>query len=97
MAQPSAVLRAQRDRVLEIARAHGARNVRVFGSVAAGNDREGSDLDLLVDVDASATLFTLTDLEQELGKLLGVRVDVRTPAEISRHIRGKVLAEARSL
>lgn len=97
MAQPSIALETYRDRVLEIARAHGARNVRVFGSVAHGTDREGSDVDLLVDVDAGVTLFTLTDLEQQLSDLLGVRVDVRTAAEISHHIRDRVLAEARPL
>lgn len=97
MAQPSATLNANRDRVLEIARAHGAHNVRVFGSVARGTDREGSDVDLLVDVDARVTLFTLADLEQALRDLLGVGVDVRTPAEISHFVRERVLAEARPL
>ena len=97
MAQPSIALKANRDRVLEIARVHGARNVRVFGSVAHGTDCEGSDLDLLVDVDATVTLLTLAGLEQALHDLLGVAVDVRTPAEISHFIRDRVLAEARPL
>lgn len=97
MPQPSVTLMGYRERVLEIARAYGASNVRVFGSAARGTDRDGSDIDLLVDVDDRATLFTLTGLEQELRELLGVRVDVRTPAEISRHIRDQVLAEARPL
>lgn len=97
MSLPSVVLRAHRDRVLEIARAHGASNVRVFGSVAHGNDRDGSDIDLLVDVDDSVSLFTLIGLEQMLRELLGVQVDVRTPAEISHYIRQRVLAEARPL
>lgn len=97
MAQLSDALKTHRDRILEIARAHGARNVRVFGSVARGTDREGSDVDLLVDVDQSVTLFTIAGLEQALRNLLGVRVDVRTPAEISRYIRARVLAEARPL
>jgi predicted nucleotidyltransferase len=97
MTRPSAALEAHRERILQLARAHGARNVRVFGSAARGTDREGSDVDLLVDVDESATLFTLTGLEQELTALLGLPVDVRTPAEISRYIRDRVLAEARPL
>ncbi len=97
MAQPSTALKTHRDRVLEIARAHGARNVRVFGSVARGADREGSDIDLLVDVEEYVTLFTLAGLEQALRDLLGVRVDVRTPAEISHYVREQVLAEARPL
>ena len=97
MAQPSIALKMHRDRVLEIARAHGVRNVRVFGSVAHGADREGSDIDLLVDVEEGVTLFTLAGLEQALVELLGIRVDVRTPAEISHYIRDRVLAEARAL
>ncbi len=97
MTLPSTALKANRERVLEIAKAHGARNVRVFGSVAHGADRDGSDVDLLVDVDASVTIFTLAGLEQALESLLGVQVDVRTPAEISRYIRDRVLAEARPL
>ena len=97
MTRLSITLSSHRERVLEIARAHGASNVRVFGSAARGRDREGSDIDLLVDVDDKATLFTLTGLEQALSDLLGVRVDVRTPAEISRYVRDRVLAEARPL
>ena len=97
MTLPSLAIRANRERVLEIANAHGAHNVRVFGSVARGADRDGSDIDLLVDVDPSVTMFTLAGLEQALRTLLGVRVDVRTPAEISRYIRDRVLAEARPL
>ena len=97
MAQPSIALRNHRDCVLEIARTYRVRNVRVFGSVAHGTDRDGSDVDLLVDVDETATLFTLAELEQTLRDLLGVAVDVRTPAEISHYIRNRVLAEAKPL
>ena len=97
MTIPSVALTTHRERVLEIAHALGAHNVRVFGSVAHGADRDGSDVDLLVDVDQKVTMFTLTGLEQALMALLGVRVDVRTPAEISRYIRDRVLAEARPL
>ena len=97
MARPALALKQYRDQVIEIARAHGARNVRVFGSVAHGADRDGSDLDLLVDVDESVSLFTLEGLEQALRELLGVQVEVRTPAEISRYIRDRVLADAQPL
>ena len=97
MARPSSAFAANRDQVLALARVHGARNVRVFGSVARGMDRETSDLDLLVDADATVTLFSLAGLELALAQLLGVRVEVRTPMEISRHIRDRVLAEARPL
>jgi len=97
MTRPSVALQTYRERILQLARAHGASNVRVFGSASRGTDREDSDVDLLVDVDDRATLFTLTGLEQALSELLGIPVDVRTPAEISRHIRDRVLAQARPL
>ena len=97
MTLPSEALTKNRERVLEIARVHGVSNVRVFGSVAHGSDHDGSDVDLLVDVDQRVTMFTLAGLEEALMSLLGVRVDVRTPAEISRYIRDRVLAEARPL
>ena len=97
MTRPSVALQTYRERILQLARAHGASNVRVFGSAARGTDREGSDVDFLVDVDERATLFTLTGLEQALSELLGIPVDVRTPEEISRYIRDRVLAEARPL
>lgn len=70
-------------------------NPRVFGSVLHGTDRDGSDLDLLVDALLGATLLDLGDLEAELEALLGVNVDVLTPGDLPPKFRAKVLAEAR--
>jgi predicted nucleotidyltransferase len=61
-----------------------AANPRVFGSVLHGTDRDGSDLDLLVDALPGATLLDLGDLEEELKSLLGVDVDLLTPATCRR-------------
>jgi uncharacterized protein len=58
--------------VLEIAHRRGASNVRVFGSVARGEDTETSDIDLLVDLPARQTLLTLAGLAEELSDALGV-------------------------
>lgn len=69
-------LRRRRAAVLAVAARHGATNVRVFGSVARGEDREGSDIDLLVEVAPGTGLVALIGLERELGVLLGARVDV---------------------
>lgn len=69
-------------------------NPRVFGSVLHGTDVEGSDLDLLVDALPGATLFDLVSLQEELEALLGAHVDLRTPGDISRNFRDKVIAEA---
>ena len=62
-----------------------------------GADRDGSDLDLLVDALPGVTLFELGGLQEELQQLLGVRVDLLTPGEISREFRERVLSEARPL
>jgi predicted nucleotidyltransferase len=69
-------------------------NPRVFGSVVHGTDREGSDLDLLVDALPGATLFDLGGLQVELEELLGVSVDLVTPGDLPPKFRQRVLAEA---
>jgi predicted nucleotidyltransferase len=83
--------------VRRIVEANRAANVRVFGSVAAGEDAEGSDLDLLVDPTAETTLFDLGAIRSELQELLGVRVDVVTPDALPERMRAAVLASARPL
>ena len=69
-------------------------NPRVFGSVLHGHDKDGSDLDLLVDPLPDTTLFDLGGLQVELEALLGVPVDLRTPGDLPPKFREKVLAEA---
>src|SRR5258706_15493665 len=69
-------LHAQRTAILEVAQRRGARNVRVFGSVARGEAEETSDLDLLVDMEPGRSLLDLSALERELSELLGCRVEV---------------------
>jgi predicted nucleotidyltransferase len=81
-----AALRARRDDVLAIARAHGAHNVRVTGSVAAGEAGPESDIDLVVDLDDDrdvADLSTLIlDLEEALGRAVDV-LEVRHPSGLA--------------
>src|SRR5947209_19525533 len=69
-------LRARRDEIVGIAAAHGAANVRVFGSVARGTAQASSDVDLLVDLESGRTLIDQISLWRDLEALLGVRVDV---------------------
>lgn len=92
--RPSVVLDMKRSAVREAASRFRAANPRVFGSVLHGTDRDGSDLDLLVDALPGATLFDLGCLQDELETLLGVRVDLLTPADLPPKVRAKVLAEA---
>jgi len=93
--KPSAALELKRTAVREAAGRFRAANPRVFGSVLHGTDADGSDLDLLVDALPGATLFDLGGLQVELEELLGVSVDLRTPADLPRKFREQVLAEAR--
>jgi len=74
--RPSVVLDMKRSAVREATGRFRAANPRVFGSVLHGTDRDGSDLDLLVDALPGATLFDLGGLQDELETLLGVRVDL---------------------
>lgn len=71
-----AFLRAHRTEILRAASAHGASNVRVFGSVARGTPRPDSDVDLLVDFDPGRTLIDQVALWRELEAILGRRVDL---------------------
>ena len=82
---------------LELAARHGARNIRVFGSVARGDDRPDSDVDLLVDVEPGRTLLNVIAFEQDLQELLGRRVDVLTEGGLSAYLRERILGEAASL
>ncbi|HEX4867901.1 MAG TPA: nucleotidyltransferase domain-containing protein [Acidimicrobiales bacterium] len=71
--------------------------MRVFGSVARGEDNSASDVDLLVDLDPGVGVVALAGLERELGELLGVDVDVVPAETLKSRIRDEVLAEAISL
>jgi len=95
--RPSEVLRAHRDQVLAFARKHGASSVLVFGSVARGDDDSGSDLDLLMDLPPTYSLFTMARLQRELSELLSVPIDLGSVDDLRPRIRERVLAEARPL
>jgi len=72
------------------------RRVRIFGSVARGDNRDGSDVDFLVDFDAGRTLLDLIGLKLDLQELLGITLDIVTPNSL-QYVRERVLAEAQAL
>jgi len=72
----------------------GAHNVRVFGSVARGEDTAASDVDFLVDLDSGVSVIALAALKRELAELLGVDVDVVPAETLKARIRTEVLAES---
>lgn len=86
-------LRRQRPTILRLAAAHGASNVRVFGSVARGEADDDSDIDLLVDMGPGRSLLDLGGLLMDLEQLFGRRVDVVTERGLRTRIRGRVLEE----
>jgi hypothetical protein len=80
-----------------LAERRGARNIRVFGSVARGEAGPESDLDLLVEMEPGRSLLDHIALIQDLEEVLGCRVDVVTEAGLRERIRPRVLREARPL
>ena len=93
--RPSQALRQHRDAVCLAAARYRVVNPRVFGSAMRGDDRDGSDLDLLVDTLPGTTLFDLGGLQDELQELLGVPVDVLTLKDLPAKFRNTVAQEAR--
>jgi predicted nucleotidyltransferase len=87
-------LEARREDILRIAARHGASNVRVFGSLARGDARADSDVDLLVSLEKGRSLFDLGALLEDLRMLLGRDVDVVTEKGLRARIRDRVLREA---
>ena len=90
------VLRNRKE-IVDLARKHGARNVRVFGSVATGETNKRSDIDLLVDLDPGVGLITMISLELKLKDLLGVKVDLGPARLLKQNLREQVLAHAVAL
>ena len=92
--KPSIALNTHREAIRRIVAERRARNPRGFGSVLHGVDREGSDLDLLVDLPASQSLLALVGIGQELEQLLGCPVDVAEPDSLHPLIRSEILQQA---
>jgi predicted nucleotidyltransferase len=90
-------VQSKREDILRLAARRGARNVRLFGSVARDEAGPDSDVDFLVDLEPERSLMDLGGLLMDLQRLLACRVDVVTEAGLRPRIRSRVLREARSL
>lgn len=88
------LLQDKREDILRLALEHGARDVRVFGSVARGEADADSDIDFLVTMEPGRSLLDLGGLVVDLEQLLGRRVDVVTEKGLRERIRERVLREA---
>ena len=87
----------KREQVLRLAALHGARNVKVFGSVARGESTDWSDVDLLVDWEPGRSLLDQVALVQDLEEVLGVRVHLGTERSLHWYVRERILREATPL
>jgi uncharacterized protein len=101
--KPSEALRLHRSKILQIAENARVGNVRVFGSTARGEDREDSDLDLLVDATEHTSLFDLGAMAIDLEALLSVHVDIVTSGALSalpphrRAMAAEIMDEAKPI
>ena len=91
---PSTAIVQSREAILRTARAHGASQVRVFGSAIHEAATENSDLDLLITLENGRSLLDMIAIKQELEDVLGFRVDVLTEAALSPYMCDSVLKEA---
>jgi predicted nucleotidyltransferase len=91
------LLRQKRQDILAVAQKHGAKNIRIFGSVARGEADEESDIDFLVEMEVGRSLFDLGGVQYDLEILLGLPVDVVTEKGLRKSIKARILAEAISL
>jgi predicted nucleotidyltransferase len=89
-----AYLRSRRDEILRLAAEHGARNVRIFGSVARGEEDAASDVDVLVEMEPGHSLLDRAALLVRLRELLRCEVDVATEKSLRPRVREKVMREA---
>lgn len=87
----------KRDEILQIAAKHGAHNIRIFGSIARGDARPESDIDLLVEVGPETSSWFPAGLILDLEELLGRPVEVVTERGLSPYLREHVLREAKPL
>jgi len=94
---PQELLKAKKQEILKLAARYGARNVRLFGSVARGQARATSDVDFLVDMDPDRSLMDLAGLVLDLQELLDRKVDVVTEDSIYWLLRRRILKEAKPL
>ena len=83
----------KRDEILQITAAHGARNLRIFGSVSRGEATEKSDIDLLISLEPGRTLLDIVAIKQDLEDLLGCKVDLVTPKAIKPRMKPYIMQD----
>jgi uncharacterized protein len=95
--KPSLALQGNQELIKQIAARYGASNVRVFGSVARGEDTERSDLDLLVDMEEDRSIWDLAELQGDVREALRCDVQIVLSDSLHRLLRDRILGEARPI
>jgi hypothetical protein len=99
--KPSVAIKDKEPEIRKIIESYGFCNPRIFGSTAKNTDKEGSDLDILVSISDSKrkriSLFTISDLEDQLEKTLGVKVDINIDRNIPKFIEKDIEENSFSL
>lgn len=91
------VIKSNRKRIIDIAKSHGATNVRLFGSIARGTGNDKSDVDLLVTMEPRGSLLDIIAIKQDIEDLLERKVDVVTENSLSPYLKDEILKEAINL
>ena len=91
------LIRKQRENILKIAKAHGATNIKIFGSYARGDEQPGSDIDLLVELEPGRSLLDIIAIKHDIEDMINRRVDVVTAGALSPYIREEIMTEAIAL
>lgn len=89
------LLKSRREEILALARKYGVTDVRVFGSVARGDEKKGSDIDFLIDMERDRSLFDLIGFQQDMEEIFKRKCDVVSRNGLHWFIRDRILNEAR--
>ena len=92
--KPSQKIQQHQQTIKDLAQQFGIKNLRVFGSIAKGQDNENSDLDLLVEASPTTKLFDICGLQIELEELLNLKVDVVTDNSLPPKFKEEVMQYA---
>ena len=93
----SEIIHNKREDIIRLSARHGARNIRIFGSVLRGEERMDSDIDILVELEKGRSLLDISGLSLDLQQLLGRKVDVLTEKSLHWYIRDRIVKEARQI
>ena len=83
------------EKLVHILKKHGAKKIKIFGSYARGEQKEASDLDVIVEFEKRKSLLELVGIEQELEDRLGIKIDLLTEASISPYLMERIKKESK--